>query len=182
MTINEMIVDMMGTGACKDFMTFLSIHAKGNVLHMGMCEKACGITALLHGLEGHGGHLWTINPYVTDRLKLDPFMGHPQWTLIESDPLDYNFLRSSDIPEEIDMMYVNAAADKFNTLLTLRSWGPRLKATGLMIISGVKGSDAIREACEEFAKSYGMKFHPRQAEADLGVIFYPDNKEALKHE
>jgi hypothetical protein len=52
----------------------------------------------------------------------------------------------------------------------------------MIMVAGVKTHEPIRAACEDFAKSYGMKFHVRQAQADLGVFFYPDNQEALKNE
>lgn len=181
MTINKHIVEMMGRGdACKDFMTFLSIHAKGNTLQMGMCEKACGITALLYGLEQRGGHLWTVTPFALDLLKIPPFFNHPQWTLIEGEPLEYEFVRTGGVPEEIDLFYLNPSKDKLDTMLTLKCWGHSLKTTGLIIVSNVKADPDVAAACDEYAKSYGMKFHVRQAEADLGVIYYPDNKEALK--
>lgn len=183
MNVTDQISSMMAKGlSCKDFITFLSIHARGNVLHLGMCESGCGVTALLYGVENNGGHVWTVNPFCPECLQVEPFAGHPQWTLIESDPLDVAYIRSGGVPEEVDLIYINPDKDKLNTTLILKSWGTTIKTTGKIIVSGVKGDWGVKEACEDFAKSYGMKFHPRQSEADLGVIFYPDNKEALKNE
>jgi hypothetical protein len=183
MSISDYVIEMMRKGeACKDFITFLSIHAKGNILHMGLCENACGASALLYGVEQRGGHLWTVNPFPSAILKQEPFLGHPQWTLIEGDPLDYDYVRTGGVPEEIDLFYLNAAADHLNTELILKCWGHTVKTTGLILVSGVSAHEEVRRACEDYATSYGMKFRIRQSEADLGVIFYPDNKEALSNE
>lgn len=184
MTIADRVTQMMAESAeCKDYLTFLSMHAKGNILNLGLCEKACGVTALLYGVERSGGHVWSINPFCADCIKMEPYSGHPQWTLIESDPLNITYARASNLPEEIDLLYITPdVPDGLGTALQLKAWGPTVKTVGLIIVSRVKADTGVREACEEFAKSYGMKFRVRESAADLGVIFYPDNKEALQNE
>ncbi len=51
--------------ATKDLVTFLSLHAKGNVLQIGLCDDGVGAVGLLYGLRTHGGHLWTVSPFET---------------------------------------------------------------------------------------------------------------------
>ena len=181
MTIEQRAAEIMTKDlACKDFITFLSMHARGNVLHLGLCEEGYGITALLYGVERTGGHVWSINPFIADFVNDEPFLGHEQWTLIESDPLYLNFARTAGVPEEIDLLYINMdSPDRSSLAMVLKLWGHTLKTTGLILVSNVKKRIELAGACEDYAKSYGMKFRIRQSDADLGVIYYPENKEAL---
>lgn len=181
MNISERISEVYRTNPdAKDFLTFISIHAKGNVLHLGLCEKGYGVLALLYGIEQHGGHIWSVIPYCPPIIKTETFYAHPQWTLIESDPLEVQYARTGGVPEEVDLLFVNASFDQLDTVLMLKTWGHIVTTKGLIIVAGIK-NHSVKSACEDFADSYGMKFRVR-GDTDLGVIFYPDNKEALKNE
>lgn len=182
MTIGDLMARMAEQEgpSSKDFMTFLSTHARGNVVQLGLCERACGVIALLYGVERNGGHVWTVNPFCADCMSAEPFVGHPQWSLIESDPLDVIFARTGGVPEEVDLLFINSASDQLDTTLVLKSWGHTVKTTGLIVVAGVKKFPGTKTACEDYAKGYGMMFRARPESSDLGVIFYQDNKEALK--
>lgn len=161
--------------ATKDLMQFLSIHSKGHVLQIGM-ENGAATAALLYGVETRGGHVWTIN---TSSADASPFADHPQWTMIEENPEHIGGIRGLGVPEELDLLYLKSEATMVTAFMLLRIYGQTIKTSGLIVVADVKKHPAIHQACEEYAKSYGMKYHVRPSEGDLGVIFFSENKEAL---
>jgi hypothetical protein len=160
----------------KDMMQFLSIHARGNVVQIGMVNGA-GTAALLYGVEHKGGHVWTINP--SDD-SANYFIGHPQWTMVEADPTQMEYIRGAGVPEEANLLYIRAEPTMIETATILKCHGHTLKLAGLIIVAAARANLSVRQACEDYAKSFGMRFHIRPSEADLGVIFYPDNKEVIQ--
>jgi len=70
-------------GDMKDFVQWMSDHAEGNILEIGVRDGA-STSAFLHGLQQKEGHLYSVDIEACGHL----FSGHPQWTFIQADSKD----------------------------------------------------------------------------------------------
>ena len=73
--VHEVLRSSEQSGDMQPFTKWLTEHARGNILEIGVRQGA-STAAFLAGLEQHGGHLYSID--IMDCGDL--FKGHPQWT------------------------------------------------------------------------------------------------------
>lgn len=143
---------------------FLREHARGNVLEIGV---HCGIstTALLAGLEEHGGHLWSVDVHPSCRYV---WYGHPQWTFIcpwAGDKLDES-LRFDLAFVDGDHAYEEVAEDLEACRICVKSGG--------MILCHDADSPSfpgVRQAINEFCGAWGYKHELRPCSHGLEVIY-----------
>lgn len=88
-------------GDMKDFLPWLRGHAKGNVLEIGVRDGA-STSALLLGLEEHGGHLYSVD--IQDSSHL--FECHSQWTFIRANSAARDIIERN-LPQDIDLLLID---------------------------------------------------------------------------
>ena len=102
-----------------DHMPRLREASKGNVLEIGV-RHGGSTSALLLGVEEKGGHLYSVD--------IDSSSGglftHPQWTFIQADSKEVNFLNEL-IPERLDVLFVDGDHSYTGCFSDLCNFGPR---------------------------------------------------------
>lgn len=137
--------------------------AKGNVLEIGV---HCGIstTALLAGLEEHGGHLYSVDVHPSCRYV---WYGHPQWTFFCPWGGDHV---TPVIP--LDVLFIDGDHTYEFVLNDLLTWGPKVKDGGLILChdSNTQTYAGVRRAIDEFCAKYNLKHYMRPESYGLEVI------------
>ncbi|MGA9135610.1 MAG: class I SAM-dependent methyltransferase [Candidatus Sulfotelmatobacter sp.] len=130
--------------------------ARGRVMEIGV-RRGVSTSALLAGLEEHGGHLWSVDldscPVV--------FSGHPQWTFFRADSIKHAAALQALMPEAIDILLVDGDHSYEGALSDLLSFGPR---TRRILVHDTDAPDfpGVRRAVEDFVGRYGrtVTYHP----------------------
>ena len=94
--------------------------AAGNVMEIGV-RDGISTSALLYGVENHGGFLWSVDIEDCSR----HFPDHPQWRFIKAHSKtdsDYIFLR---IPPRLDLLLVDGDHSYQSCMSDLLTYGPR---------------------------------------------------------
>jgi hypothetical protein len=118
-------------------------------------------SALLAGIEAHGGHLYSF-----DLNHCDVFHGHQQWTFTQGDSIGEADKIKQVIPSELDVLFVDGDHTYEGALADLNNFGPLAKR---IFVHDTDAPDfpGVRRAVDEFAKhakrqvtyhsgSYGM--------------------------
>lgn len=117
------------TGDMKDFVSWMSKHAKGNVVEIGVRDGA-STSAFLVGVEKNGGHVYSIDVQDCSRL----FAGHPQWTFIRG--------RSSDAALKsgswIDVLLIDGDHSFEGVSLDFYRYSPLVKPGGLILFHDIR--------------------------------------------
>jgi hypothetical protein len=95
--------------------------ARGNVLEIGV-RYGISTTALLLGVETHGGHVWSVD--------IDPcpvFMGHPQWTFLNQDSVKDSRHLLAILPAQLDLCFIDGDHSYEAVLSDLENYGRRAK-------------------------------------------------------
>lgn len=156
----------------KDHLQFIYLQAEGNVLELGVREGV-STSALLYGVEQNGGHLWSVD--LNERCR-DVFAGHPNWTFIHGNSLDVARLEEGGVPESLDLLFCDTIHTVEQVQLELKTWGKRVKQSGLILVHGINKYPQVQEVCEGYAKSNGLMFRARPGNGGLAVIISPDRK------
>lgn len=160
----------------KDHLQFVYLQSEGNVLELGVREGV-STSALLYGVEQNGGHVWSVD--LNDRCA-DVMRGHPQWTFIHGNSLDVARLEEGGVPADLDLLFCDTVHSYEQVNLELKTWGPRVKPDGLILVHGINKHPDTLTACEGYAKSNGLMFRARPGNGGLGVILPPDRKGDIK--
>lgn len=160
----------------KDHLQFTYLQAEGNILELGVREGV-STSALLYGVEQNGGHVWSMDLNVK---CAETFRGHPNWTFIHGNSLDRARGEAFGVPDELDLLFCDTVHTLEQVNLELKTWGPRVKSNGLILVHGINKYPQTKEACEGYAKSNGQMFHIRVGNGGLGMIFSPDRKGEIK--
>jgi predicted O-methyltransferase YrrM len=148
-----------------EHLQYLYSIAKGNILEIGV---HCGIstTALLAGLEGNGGHLWSVDLHPSCRYV---WYGHPQWTFFCPHTGD-NI--TPDLP--LDVLFIDGDHSYTGCLADLENWGPKVKDGGLILChdSDTAGFPGVRQAIDEFCDKRKLEHEVRKGSYGLEVIRY----------
>lgn len=156
----------------KDHLQFIYLQAEGNVLELGVREGV-STAALLYGVEQNGGHVWSVD--LNERCR-EVFRDHPDWTFIHGNSLDLARVEEGGVPAELDLLFCDTVHTLEQVNLELKTWGPRVKRTGIILVHGINKYPQAQEACEFYAKSNGLMFRARPGNGGLGVIISPDRK------
>jgi len=141
--------------------------AKGNVMEIGV-RGGASTSALLAGVVDHGGHLWSVD--VNNCRVFD----HPQWTFIQADSIREKDRILAQIPDELEVLFVDGDHSYEGCLSDLQAFGPRAK---LILIHDCLCPDTfpgVRRASEEYAASLGVPLTIREGSYGLGVINVPE--------
>jgi methyltransferase family protein len=147
-----------------DHLPFLFESAQGNVMEIGV-RGGASTSALLAGVEAHGGHLWSVD------VNFCPvFEGHPQWTFTQANSITESERIKAIIPERLDVLFVDGDHTYEGCLSDLQTYGPR---ADLILIHDCLCPDTypgVRKASEEYAASLGIPLVIRDGSYGLGVI------------
>lgn len=147
----------------QDHMFFLHQCSKGNVMEIGV-RGGASTSALLAGVEEHGGHLWSVD--------VNPcrIFDHPQWTFTQADSIAAKNEILRIVPDHLDVLFVDGDHTKEGCLSDLQTYGPR---ASLVLIHDVLCPDTfpgVRQAAEEYAASLGVPLVIRDGSYGLGII------------
>ena len=156
----------------KDHLQFIYLQAEGNILELGVREGV-STSALVYGVEQNSGHVWSVD--LNERCY-DVFRGHPNWTFIHGNSLDVARLEEGGVPEKLDLLFCDTIHTTEQVSLELKTWGPRVKVSGLILVHGINKYPQTQDVCEAYAKSNGLMFRARPGNSGLGVITSPDRK------
>jgi hypothetical protein len=122
--------------------------AHGFCLEIGT-RSGVSTSALLYGIEEHGGHLWSV-----DLNDCPVFKGHPNWTFIQGDSIKGAAELKNILPEALDVLFVDGDHTKEGCLADLNNFGSMAKRI-LVHDSEAPDYPGVRLAVEEYAKREG---------------------------
>jgi predicted O-methyltransferase YrrM len=144
---------------------FLREHAHGNVLEIGV---HCGIstTALLAGLEEHGGHLWSVDVHPSCRYV---WYGHPQWTFclvwgVNEWPSDVTF----------DLAFIDGDHSYDAVMKDLKDAHRQMNPGGLILCHDADCPNSfpgVRKAIDDYCEDRGLRHELRPGSHGLEVIY-----------
>jgi hypothetical protein len=123
--------------------------AKGNCLEIGV-RFGISTSALLAGIEEHGGHLTSVD---INECKI--FEGHPQWTFVKADTQNFtedlkHYLR------DFDLLFVDGDHTYEGALSDLQAFGPHAKR---IFVHDTSAPDypGVRRAVDTFCAQMNRK-------------------------
>lgn len=140
--------------------------ARGNVLELGV-RAGISTTALLAGVEAHGGHVWSV-----DRDDCSPvWAGHPQWTCIQADSLEaVKQLRGLG---NLGCLFIDTEHTETRTIAELEVWGPLVRKGGAILLHDTDDPSTfpgVRNAIEAYCAARGLTPRYQEGSYGLGVI------------
>jgi len=140
--------------------------ARGNVLELGV-RAGISTTALLAGVEAHGGHVWSVDKDDCSAV----WAGHPQWTFVQADSLD-----PFAIPVlyfGYDLLFIDTEHTEERTLAELHRHGRHVKRGGLIMLHDTDDMSTypgVRNAMAAYCQDCNLTplFYP--GSYGLGVI------------
>ncbi len=133
----------------QDHLPRLFEAARGNCLEIGV-RSGVSTSALLAGIEEHGGHLWSV-----DINNCPAFYGHPQWSFRRADTVnDFNVREL--LAQEYEVLLVDGDHTYEGALSDLKHFGPLAKR---IFVHDTNAPDfpGVKKAVEEFVKQANRK-------------------------
>lgn len=124
-------------------------------------RQGASTTALLAGIEEHGGHLWSV-----DIKECPCFPDHPQWTFIHADSVRQAASIKDVIPAELELLLIDGDHSYAAVSSDLENYGSMAKVIALHDVDNPEVATALGAYCYRNDLSY--TFHPRSH--GLGVI------------
>ena len=142
---------------------FLRGMAHGNVLEIGV-HAGVSTTALLAGVEEHGGHVWSLDVHAGCRYV---WYGHPQWTFCD---LHGGDVATPDLP--LDVVFIDGDHSWSAVLRDLETWTPSVRTGGVVLCHDADTVDfpGVRQAIDEYCQVFGLKHKLRRESNGLEVI------------
>lgn len=133
----------------QDHLPRLYAAAKGNCLEIGV-RSGVSTSALLAGIEEHGGHLFSV-----DINDCPAFHGHPQWTFKRADTVNDATVREL-LAKEYEVLFVDGDHTFEGALSDLKAFGPKAKR---IFVHDTAAQDfpGVKKAVEEFVKQANRK-------------------------
>lgn len=112
-------------------------------------RSGCSTAALLAGIEEHGGHLWSV-----DINDCPVFAGHPNWTFRQADTLKEAETIKNQLPEALEMLFVDGDHTYEGALSDLMQFGP---LAGKIFVHDTNAPDypGVKQAVDEYVKATG---------------------------
>jgi predicted O-methyltransferase YrrM len=140
--------------------------ARGNVLELGV-RTGTSTTALLAGVEAHGGHVWSVD-VVPACEKV--FAGHPQWTFLVGDSRNPKI---GSVPEKLDLLFLDTEHTYAQVSAELELWAPRVCKGGMILIHDTETFPPVKKALADFCTRHGWEPKFRTNGNGLGVVRVP---------
>jgi cephalosporin hydroxylase len=133
----------------QDHLPRLYAAAKGNCMEIGV-RSGCSTSALLAGIEEHGGHLTSV-----DIENCSIFSGHPNWHFIRADSVADADIKQL-LAKEYEVLFVDGDHSYEGALSDLKAFGPKAKR---IFVHDTEAPDypGVRLAVEAFVKQTGRK-------------------------
>lgn len=148
----------------QDHLPLLRHESHGNVMEIGV-RRGFSTSALLAGLEEHGGHLYSVD---MDNCA-DIFKGHPQWTFIQADSIcDVPRIRTY-LPEHLDLLFVDGDHTFDGCLADLMNFGFMAKKI-LVHDCEALNYPGVKFACQKYARETLRSFKIISGSFGMGVI------------
>ena len=147
-------MDIVGTPSdIQHHLPLLYSLARGNVLELGT-RTGVSTTALLAGVEAHGGHVWSVD--VDDCSRL--FAEHSQWAFIQASSTDVTTI--AQCPDPIDLLLIDTEHTVEQVETELSIWAPLMRAGGSICIHDPETFPGVRRAVTEFcgARNWPVTF------------------------
>ena len=137
--------------------------ARGSVLEVGV-QYGISTTALLAGVEEHGGHVWSLDVFAACRYV---WYGHPQWT--------FHDLRGDGVPEPalpLDVLFIDGDHSYGAVLADLETWAPQVRSGGMVLChdADTPAFPGVRQAIDEYCSRRGLLHELRTGSHGLEVI------------
>ena len=149
-------------------LTTLYDAARGNVLELGV-RAGISTTALLAGVEAHGGHVWSV-----DRDDCSPvWAGHPNWTFIRADSCDPDIARLVPGIDVLDCLFIDTEHTETRTLAELQMWAWRVRPGGVILLHDTDDMSTypgVRNAIEAYCLPMDLRLEYLPGSYGLGVI------------
>jgi hypothetical protein len=116
--------------------------ARGTVLELGV-RSGISTTALLAGVEDHGGTLWSVD---IDPASAEVFAGHPDWRFVLADSRDTSALAAAGLPNDLDVLFVDTIHTFEQVRDELAMWGDRVRPGGVIVFHDTDLFPEIRPA------------------------------------
>lgn len=169
-------------GDMKDFLPWLRSHAKGNIVEIGVRDGA-STSAFLLGIEGKGGHLYSIDAQDCSHL----FPNHPQWTFIHANSTDFQAVIKR-IPYEIDLLLIDGDHSRAGVLSDF-TYARQLRPGGCVLFHDISPEDKpsdcsdmswpgddVKNVFEELSAALvpqGWKSEKLLGKFGMGVLYKP---------
>jgi predicted O-methyltransferase YrrM len=149
----------------QSHLTTLFDCAHGAVLELGV-RAGISTTALLAGVEAHGGHVWSV-----DRDDCAPvWAGHAQWSFIQADSLDEARII---VPAVLDVLWIDTEHTEERTIAELRAWGGHVRPGGVILLHDTDDSSTypgVRNAISVYCSTRNLTPLYMPGSYGLGVI------------
>lgn len=145
--------------------------ARGNVLELGV-RAGISTTALLAGVEAHGGHVWSVD---RDDCRA-VWSRHPAWTFVQADSLDIRAIGAAtnwDVLQPLDCLFIDTEHTETRTLAELQTWGPYVRKGGVILLHDTDDMSTypgVRKAIEAYCLPADLPFEYHSGSYGLGVI------------
>jgi hypothetical protein len=133
----------------QDHLPRLYAAAKGNCLEIGV-RSGVSTSALLAGIEDHGGHLFSV-----DINDCPAFHGHPQWTFRRADTVNDVTVREL-LAKKYEVLLIDGDHTYEGALSDLKNFGPLAKRI-FVHDSNAPDFPGVKKAVEEFVKQVKRK-------------------------
>lgn len=143
--------------------------AHGNVVELGV-RHGKSTSALLAGVETHGGTLWSID---NDPACATVFAGHPLWRFAHTDSESVKHLTSLGMPTPVDVLFIDTEHTYDKTLRELLAWYPIMRKGGRIFLHDTDDGmtyPGVRRTIYEFCTTYKLMYWLYPESYGLGEI------------
>lgn len=147
----------------QDHLPLLFQSSRGNVMEIGV-RGGASTSALLAGIGKHGGHLWSVD---VNPCKI---FDDPNWTFIQANSITEKERILAEIPQYLDILFVDGDHSYEGCLSDLETYGPR---ANMIFVHDCECPDTfpgVRQAFEQFSAKWGKGSMVISGSYGMGVI------------
>lgn len=148
---------------------YVAKRARGDVLELGT-RGGVSTSALLWGVEQHGGHVWSVDTSPECAVLYD---GHEQWTFVHADSCDVAAIEAVGAPYAWDVILFDTLHTYEQVYRELTIWGDKLKPGGVILVHDTDTFEGARRAVAEWAAGKGYDVHWRSESNGMAVVNIP---------